>query len=156
MYIFDETDGTLAHYGVKGMKWGVRKERIKAARASVRSQVKDIKKAGEEGRHKQMSNLQAKLENDPDRITAMYMTRGEQLVSVLVSSITTSGVGAPGALAYSWAYGKGVDRKGAESGFRDTSPGADKRRARQRQKARVAQAKGKTDRAATLRAKSQL
>ena len=26
MYIFDETDGTLAHYGVKGMKWGVRKE----------------------------------------------------------------------------------------------------------------------------------
>ena len=156
MYIFDETDGTLAHYGVKGMKWGVRKERIKAARASVRSQKKDIKEAYKEGRYKQMLNLQAKLANDPDRVTAIYMTRGEQLVSGLVTSIMTAGAAAPGALAYNWAYGKAVDREGAVSGFRDTSPGADKRRARQRQKARVAQAKGKTDRAATLRAKSQL
>ena len=124
MYIFDETDGSLAHYGVKGMKWGVRKERIKNARASVRSQKKAIRQAKKEGHVQRMSDLQKKLRNDPDRITAGYMTRGEQIVGTIVGSVLTSGIGLPGMLAGNYSFEKIQDSYGESEGFRNTSPHA--------------------------------
>lgn len=35
------TDATIAHFGVKGMKWGVRKDRVKAAGRKFTSNVKE-------------------------------------------------------------------------------------------------------------------
>ena len=71
-----------------------------------------------------MSDLQKKLRNDPDRITAGYMTRGEQIVGTIVGSVLTSGIGLPGMLAANYSFEKIQDSYGESEGFRNTSPHA--------------------------------
>ena len=49
----DEVEEFLAHYGVKGMKWGVRREQLRAANAQVteaKAALKSAKEARSEGR----------------------------------------------------------------------------------------------------------
>lgn len=90
----------LAHFGVKGMKWGVRrsqgthafreqfstaKERkteIKRARASVKETKKAFK--SEKNPEKRADLKQVHLKN-PDRATALRLTRGEKAVVALLN-----------------------------------------------------------------------
>lgn len=97
----------LKHYGVLGMKWGQRKKftsaQIKAARKDLRKQnklyrsearkVNDLKEgsAARKAGEKHLEKLNRDYLNNPSRVAAIRMTRGEKFSSLLFSS---SGVGA--------------------------------------------------------------
>lgn len=92
----------LAHYGVKGMKWGQKKARItgddiRDARVRVYDQTrqirrtrKEIKKTTVKGSkereagQKKVAKLEMALLKNPDRITASRMTRGEKFAAALI------------------------------------------------------------------------
>lgn len=81
----------VMHFGVKGMKWGVRKARTESSgRRPSQAQIKDARVK---------ANLMPydKMKKSPERVTALYMTRGEQAVAVLIGG--PIGVAAIGGLA---------------------------------------------------------
>ncbi len=96
----DMTDeDSLAHYGVKGMKWGQRKKAnsfdIKKARRNVgaerdklREQADVVARTHKGNRAAQQAKLDkmtaAYLKN-PDRVTSARLTRGEKVASVLLT-----------------------------------------------------------------------
>ncbi|AWN06111.1 hypothetical protein SEA_MIEK_8 [Streptomyces phage Miek] len=93
--------GELAHYGVKGMKWGVRKgqsgKEIRAARRRVHSQrvqldAKEDKVDSLARGTAQRSRAEKDLEKaskeflkNPDRVTAARTTKGEKIAAVLIA-----------------------------------------------------------------------
>lgn len=103
---------TLAHYGVLGMKWGQRKKftgsQIRDARRQLRVQNKQYRvearkvnqlKEGTAARklgEKKLERLNREYLNNPARVAAVRMTKGEKFSAVLFSS---SGVGAGLAVA---------------------------------------------------------
>lgn len=130
-----EVEDFLAHYGVKGMRWGHRREKvsssdIKAARRRVDHQTgKDFDKLGKiEDRYHSAKTpgARAKAEKDlkneenaqrmahlknPDRATAMRMTRGEKVALVLIGGLLTGGAPAIGYGAARLATRKVVEKK---------------------------------------------
>jgi hypothetical protein len=100
--LYGEEKPPLEHYGVKGMKWGVRKERpsgdeIQDARVRVYNQQRDIRRARKANRkstkrgsverakgEKKVGQMELKLLKDPDRITASRITNGEAFVSLVL------------------------------------------------------------------------
>lgn len=94
----------LEHHGIKGMKWGVRKHKtggeIRTARRSVaksRFDLEDAKAAYRRGDAPRSAIAEAKLAylKNPDRATALRMTRGELVVStILLTPFTTAGLAA--------------------------------------------------------------
>ena len=101
----------LSHHGVKGQKWGVRKDKytsgeIQDARARVGSQVRTINRQIDKtnlstGKQqtieaKKLADMQASYLKNPDRATALRMTRGEKWVAgaaaVLLPGVGTAGV----------------------------------------------------------------
>lgn len=103
----------LIHYGIKGMKWGVRKaasaREIYGARA--RLQVKQNEYSAQKRKvrktktPKAKANQKAKLDKmkvdflkDPDRVTASRMSTGEKVVAALFAG--PIGVGVVGATSY--------------------------------------------------------
>lgn len=99
----------LAHYGVKGMKWGVRKAHkpvtsrdIKAARQRIRRQREDLadqsyrvrtaRNDRERTREtKKLSEMEVSFLKNPDRATELRMTGGEKAAAFILA------VGLPGA-----------------------------------------------------------
>lgn len=96
----------LAHFGVKGMHWGVRRtssgvskppsesKKIVIARENVKQQSKAIRKQGRvvrktkdpklKGREFQkLTEMKLERLRNPDRITAQRMTAGEHFISAL-------------------------------------------------------------------------
>lgn len=124
-----DVDAFLAHYGVKGMKWGHRKTYssadIKAARARNAKREGDLlSKAYDVSNTKKGTAARAKADKaynkahtdylkNPDRATALRMTKGEKIA---VAVIAATGVGAPAAVGYT-AGTVGV-RKATEAGVR--------------------------------------
>lgn len=106
---------TLAHFGVKGMKWGVkraqRKERnqqIKTARRNIRDKENDLmdtvrkadkaKTAGERAKLDKLATKKAKdLFDDPDQLTASRMTSGEKWINGIMITAAIGVAGAAGA-----------------------------------------------------------
>jgi hypothetical protein len=106
-------ESELVHYGVKGMKWGVRKavstREVHGARARLEvkqheysSQKRAVRKAKSP---KAKANQKAKLNQmkvdylkDPDRVTAARMSTGEKVVATLFAGPV--GVGAAGVASY--------------------------------------------------------
>lgn len=100
----DPVDRFLAHYGVKGMKWGKRGSTIRTARKALagkkaaESEAKvnyaDARKSGKKTR---IAETEKRLqEARQDRLktlnTALTLTRGEQVAAVLLT-------GGPGIIA---------------------------------------------------------
>lgn len=95
-------EDAIAHSGVKGMKWGVRKKPtahdIRTARRSVdqqrdnikvqKKQVKQLAKGSKErtAGEKKLSDMKTSFLKNPDRVTAMRLTKGEAAVTILFSS----------------------------------------------------------------------
>jgi hypothetical protein len=106
----------LEHHGVKGMKWGVRRQQrrernaqIKTARKNVRAKEDEIialdrkarksKSASERARLDKISTKKASdLFNSPDHTTAARLTSGEKWTkAILIGTVITAG-GAAGAV----------------------------------------------------------
>lgn len=96
-----ELEEGLAHFGVKGMKWGQRKvtysdgaqasaKDIKSARKNVASQDKAVRKQSRKALVKRgeeraiekakLKEMKAEALMNPDRVTALRMTRGETIL----------------------------------------------------------------------------
>lgn len=91
---------TIQHFGIKGMHWGVRKHytggQIRTARRSsarTKMAIDDARVAVRAGLAPETAIAQAKLAhlNNPDRITATRITKGEMAVSaILLTPLTTA------------------------------------------------------------------
>jgi hypothetical protein len=86
----------LLHYGVKGMKWGVRKQTIVAARQRQAQRHRELVRYDDQAQtapnakaakaaENKARKIAVDLQTNDDRITAAHMTRGEQVASVLVA-----------------------------------------------------------------------
>lgn len=136
---FDTPEEALAHYGVKGMKWGVRNDTDKAkaaigrskpttqeihsARAKVASKQRQLnnqidktnlasgKKQTAEA--KKLNDLSVDFLKDPDRATALRLTTGEKFVlGLLAVGIPGVGTGvAAGVAGTQRASRAGVERQ---------------------------------------------
>lgn len=122
----------LEHHGTKGMKWGVRNnthafntknptrqmrtDSIKRARAGNIKRATDFRTERDPGKRAQKK--QAFLKN-PDRATALRMTRGEKVVL----GILAVGLPGPGTVGVGLAVGtqvgirKHVEKKQARGGY---------------------------------------
>lgn len=95
---------SLAHYGTKGMKWGVRKKKytsaeIKGARIRQHGRQQKLNVAAADVRYakatkgdvrtkkasERYSKAEREVRTNEDRLTAMHMTRGEKVAGVLVT-----------------------------------------------------------------------
>lgn len=104
-------DDTLEHFGVKGMRWGVRQRargpQIRAARRNVatanikyegaRANLRAVKKTGSAAQVKAAEKNVAKQKmaflNHPDRPTAARLTRGETIATaILFTPVTTAAI----------------------------------------------------------------
>lgn len=102
-------DEELAHYGIKGMRWGVRSHipssQVRAARARINKQSAGLdRKAAEilvttkrgsaarEAGKKTLRDMHVDFLKNPDRVVAMRMTLGEKIAAGL---LTATGAGAP-------------------------------------------------------------
>lgn len=91
----------LAHYGVKGMKWGVRNatsEKIVTARRNLKNKKNDIVTAHDTARKtttkgtaeraaadKRVDAMVRDFNKDPDRVIAARMTRGEKAALTMLA-----------------------------------------------------------------------
>lgn len=95
-------DLTIQHYGITGMRWGIRRHatggEIRIARRSAartKMAVEDTRHAVRAGFAPKESLAKAKLAhlNNPDRATAARITRGEIAVSaILLTPVGTMGL----------------------------------------------------------------
>lgn len=125
----------LAHYGKKGMKWGVRNDTDKAAagrtkptnteianaRARIASKERRINQQidrtnlasgkQQKAEAKKLSEISTDYLKDPDRATALRMTTGEKAVLGLLA-VGVPGIGTAAAAAI--AGGQRASRAGVE------------------------------------------
>lgn len=124
----------LAHFGVLGMKWGHRKAatgtEIKDARSRLKVQSSAYRQQSKKldtttgARKKALENRLRKSQqaylNNPDRIIAARMTRGEKLVSLVLGSAEAGvGIGAAAAgIAGTSAVSRRIEFKQDNGGYK--------------------------------------
>lgn len=116
---------TIQHFGVKGMRWGVRNnigvrkhysggEIRTARRSSKRTEmaVTDARLAVRAGVAPESTLAQAKLAhlNNPDRVTAARITKGEMVVTAILFTPITTAALVVGSQAKSRVAGSRQDR----------------------------------------------
>ena len=69
-----DVDAFLEHYGVKGMRWGVRKNSTSSHKKSRREKRAEKKAAKQEFYNKKAQNIIAKSLEDPDTIVSLKTT----------------------------------------------------------------------------------
>lgn len=133
------TEEFLAHYGVKGMRWGHRKARptsddihdarirIAGKQQQLKKQTKAVKTAKKSGNASKQAAAEKKLQDmktdflkNPDRVTASRLTKGEKwAVGILTVGTGPVGVAALiGGQAARSAVIKTVEKRQA-SGYYD-------------------------------------
>lgn len=132
--ISTEKPGTpeeLVHYGVKGMKWGVKRSRdskrvssskqfkkdfptrrarrdeIRRARASVAKADIDFQFAPNAQARRNAANVYL---NNPDRVTARRLTAGEKAVAALLVGTGVAAAPVAAGVATNIAIRKGIER----------------------------------------------
>lgn len=129
------SEDEFSHFGVKGMKWGVRRERpsadaIRSARKRVRAKKDAIEvqkdrvgaeKKGTKQRatqEKKLSDMKASFLRNPDRATAARRTRGEFWATQALAGgaiFLTGGAAIPVAAGVAATLGPVARRKYLES-----------------------------------------
>ena len=122
----------LEHFGVKGMRWGVKKapsgKTIRRARRSVNKQErailrKDIgrlvtvNKAKRAEKKAQLAKMKLDFLNNPDRATAARITRGEKVALALFTAPTVVGVAATATVLGASTAKRKLIEKRQQSGF---------------------------------------
>lgn len=116
---------TLNHSGVKGMRWGVRKSSQDFARkhptgrqradAIYRARAAQIKRNTDFATERdpaKRANLKKAFLNNPDRVTALRMTRGEKVVFTLLGiAVPPAGVGLAVGSAARVAVRRSIEKK---------------------------------------------
>lgn len=74
------TDGELAHFGVLGMKWGVRKDRDKGGGGGIKGFLKKRKNAKKMKKLRKAKKLKAKLEKKRLKKTAKLAAKRQKLL----------------------------------------------------------------------------
>lgn len=105
---FKTPEAALAHYGVKGMRWGKRQsarpsnDEIKSARLGLQLRGDNTRK------------------DDPDQVTARYLTKGEKYLAggLAVSGVATIPIAA--AIGVNAVNRKRYQRKVAKGPFANT------------------------------------
>lgn len=140
MFVDDYPDATLdeilAHHGVKGMHWGVRRSGVKADAYEIRSarsrlsakaneyhQAKhNIRKAGARGSaeramaKEKVAKLKTEFYKNPDRVTATRMTKGEKAAALILGA-PTGFVGTAAGIAARSAISRHIEKKQARGGY---------------------------------------
>lgn len=103
----------IIHYGVKGMKWGVRKaastREVYGARARLQvkqnefaTQKRAVRKAksptAKANQKAKLDRMKIDFLNDPDRVTASRMSTGEKVAATILAG--PIGIGAAGVASY--------------------------------------------------------
>lgn len=105
---------TLEHFGVKGMRWGVRNKKtagqIRTARRNVAKARLDYNDARDQyragtGKKTTVKNTRLAYLNHPDRATAARVTKGE----VFIAALLISPAGAAGLAAGSQVRSRAID-----------------------------------------------
>lgn len=118
------SDEFLEHYGVKGMKWGVRNARasVQAGRAGLKAQKRQITSAttveGIDAAQAKYKAMRIDHLNNPDRVTAQTMTAGKAATVSALGFLALGPVGIPVGLAAQAAY-RNTIRKRQASGYYD-------------------------------------
>jgi hypothetical protein len=102
---------SLHHYGVKGMKWGVTRapsgKQIRAARYRVdrkrqglKDQLHNVSEAHKSGDKARLDretaaflSMNKSFLKNPDRATAMRITRGEKALLLIAGTVAAPGIG---------------------------------------------------------------
>lgn len=116
------TDEAIAHYGVAGMKWGKTRAKangydIRAARTRVqgdkmtldraKSKAAKLKDPKERAKaQKDVGKLKAKVLNNPDRVIAARLTRGEKALVLILAPAFGEGL-----IAGTSATSRRIERK---------------------------------------------
>ena len=120
----------LEHHGTKGMKWGVRQEfrarnptsgqkadaiRLARAKSNVKLQKATKIKGGSSA---QVKAARLTFLRDPDRATALRMTRGEKVAAAIVAGVIPPaapfiGIGVTG----QYAVRRHIEKKQARGGY---------------------------------------
>lgn len=134
-WVIPETEDDIEHFGVKGMKWGVRKKRKSSARPDRPNASADYRRSAELSRRPthelsnkelQELNYRYNLEQQYANYTRKPMTRGQKFAKKAggIAIGTLSAVAVAGGVAYATTKIKNPDTLRMLTGVLNFVPGA--------------------------------
>ena len=134
-WVIPETEDDIEHYGVKGMKWGVRRKRKSSARPDRANASDDYRRSAELSRrpmhelsNKELQDLNYRynLERQYAQYTKKPLTRGQKFAQKAgkIALGTLSAVAVAGGVAYATTKIKNPDTLKMLTGVLNFVPGA--------------------------------
>ena len=134
-WVIPETEDDIEHFGVKGMKWGVRKKRKYSGRPDRKNASDDYRRSVELSRkpmhelsNKELQDLNYRynLERQYAQYTKKPLTRGQKFAQKAgkIALVTLSAVAVAGGVAYATTKIKNPDTLKMLTGVLNFVPGA--------------------------------